>query len=609
MVERRSPVLGYLRTLTPREATSARRRIKKAVFLLGIGWAGARQYPLSVESISEVCGIMLDCGSSPAAINNILADLRGVAQVAHGMGEMSGAELAAVEAVPYVPDPKREPRLLAGWEISAVISACVREGTAKGARDAALISLTYAGGLTPGVATDLETKDWRADKDLLRAGSDGTDSGRPIPLAEDAAGLFRRWIALRGSSLRGTDTKQLFLAVDKSDRVQSRPLGPPAIGAILNGWADKARVRRFSYKDLRRTAAADMLAGGGRTSEIRRILGDPVPEFGPEVLADRNAMAGPRLRAVRLGSEHLDYFDVVGRSYGRFIPSATLPAESEGEEPEWPDPFADHLADRVQTPSGTVAFGAIGEGPPVVLVHGTPWNSFCWRHVAPKLADSHSVHAYDLPGHGESEQKEGQDFSLAAQAKVLAWLIGEWRKEEPGVVAHGVGAAIALRAHLLERVAFRKLVLVDPAVTGSWLSPAGRHIKKHPEAYRSMPADLFQATLKARLEADIRLSTGRVPLRPYLLQWRGREGRLAYVRMAEQLEEAHTAELEQHLGSIETPLLILAGDTDAAPITTSALRMYQAVPGARLGRIPWSGPFLPEEAPEELTHALSCFIS
>ncbi len=177
------------------------------------------------------------------------------------------------------------------------------------------------------------------------------------------------------------------------------------------------------------------------------------------------------------------------------------------------------------------------------------------------------------------------------------------------VVAYGVGAAIALRAHLLEGTAFGKIVLVDPAVTGSWLSPAGRHVKRHPEAYRSMPADLFQATFKARLEADTRLSTGRVPLQPYLLQWQDRKGQLAYVRMSEQLDEKHASELEPHLASIETPLLILAGDTDAAPTATSARLMYQAVPGARLGRIPWSGPFLPEEAPEELTHALSCFIS
>lgn len=274
-----------------------------------------------------------------------------------------------------------------------------------------------------------------------------------------------------------------------------------------------------------------------------------------------------------------------------------------------PTPFAGHLADRIQTSWGTVAYGTLGKGPPVVLMHGTPWNSFCWRQVAPKPADSHSVYAYDLPGHGESEQKEGKDLSLAAQAKVLAMLIGEWGIGEPAVVAHGVGAAIALRANLLEGTPFRQLILVDPAVTGSWLSPADRHIKEHPQAYRSMPTDLFQATLKARLEADTRLSTGWVPLQSYLLQWRDRKGQLAYVRMAEQLEEEHAAELESHLASIETPLLILAGDTDAAPTATCARHLYQAVPGARLGRIPWCGPFLPEEAPEELTHALSCFIS
>src|SRR4249920_902361 len=27
-----------------------------------------------------------------------------------------------------------------------------------------------------------------------------------------------------------------------------------------------------------------------------------------------------------------------------------------------------------------------GEGPPLVLVHGTPWSSFNWRHLLPLLA-------------------------------------------------------------------------------------------------------------------------------------------------------------------------------------------------------------------------------
>lgn len=693
MFERWGAFLRYLRQLTPREATLARRRITKATLLVGLEWADFERHLLSAESVSKVREAMLARNSSPAALNNTLRDLRGLARVAHEISEVSDEELAEIEAVSDVPDPKPELRLLAGWEISAVISACVREGGVKGARDAALISLTYAGGLSAREVADLVMRDWQTEKDLLTLGSGRTFRGRSIPLGKDSAGLLRRWVALRGSSLRGTVPEPLFLAVDNADRVQNRPLRPPAIGAILNSRAEEARVKRFSHRNLRRTAAADMLAEGARRSEVERILGNPVPEFDPQALAGRRDLAGPKLRAVRLGSEHLDYFDIIGHSNrpgarvavtggklkrfslppitaevpnlarngtftseiwrnreflaprcrisgqssyfrnilgtfrlvfnryfaphgsdpgtgpnSRYIPSATPTVEDE-ELLEWPDPFAGDLSDCIHTPVGMVAFGVIGEGSPVVLVHGTPWSSFCWRRVAPMLADGHSVYAYDLPGHGESEKAEGQDLSLVAQAKALAVMIEEWGIEETVVVGHGVGATIALRAHLLEGVTFCKIVLVDPAVSGSWLSPAGRHIKKYPEAYRSMTPEVFRATLIARLEADTRGSAGRVDLKPYLLPWRSREGRLAYVRMAEQLQEEHAAELEQHLASVKIPLLILAGDTDAAPTASSARHLYQTVPGARLGRIPWACPFLPEETPNRVAHALSRFLA
>ena len=34
-----------------------------------------------------------------------------------------------------------------------------------------------------------------------------------------------------------------------------------------------------------------------------------------------------------------------------------------------------------------VRFGAIGQGPPLVLVHGTPFSSVVWRRIAQYLAD------------------------------------------------------------------------------------------------------------------------------------------------------------------------------------------------------------------------------
>ena len=50
---------------------------------------------------------------------------------------------------------------------------------------------------------------------------------------------------------------------------------------------------------------------------------------------------------------------------------------------------------------GRVRYDIIGDGPPLVMVHGTPWSSFTWYHLAPVLAERYRVHYYDLIGYGQ----------------------------------------------------------------------------------------------------------------------------------------------------------------------------------------------------------------
>lgn len=58
-----------------------------------------------------------------------------------------------------------------------------------------------------------------------------------------------------------------------------------------------------------------------------------------------------------------------------------------------------------------VRYGRLGEGPPMVLVHGTPWSSFNLRHLIRKLFESYTVYFFDLLGYGQSCTTEG-DVSL-----------------------------------------------------------------------------------------------------------------------------------------------------------------------------------------------------
>ena len=107
------------------------------------------------------------------------------------------------------------------------------------------------------------------------------------------------------------------------------------------------------------------------------------------------------------------------------------------------------------TLSGTeVAYDVLGFGPPLVLVHGTPTNSYIWRNVALRLADRFSVYTFDLPGFGQSERNEVLDLSIPGQARLLAELVEALNLETPFVAGHDIGGAITLRAHLLEGVPF-----------------------------------------------------------------------------------------------------------------------------------------------------------
>ena len=269
------------------------------------------------------------------------------------------------------------------------------------------------------------------------------------------------------------------------------------------------------------------------------------------------------------------------------------------------------LGRREGVSAGAVAYEVLGEGPSVVLVHGTPTRSYLWREVAQRLADRFAVYVYDLLGYGDSEKGESQDVSIAAQARLLGELIEAWGLDAPAVVGHDIGGGIALRAHLLEGVRFDRIALLDAVVLAPWQSrpkSSTWHVVEHTGAYENMPDHLFEAFFSAYLkEAGSRL--GEEAFGAYLEQWRGEESRRAFVRQATQLEERHTRELALLLGSIGVPVLVIWGEEDTWLDPAQADRLCEAIPGARLKKVPGAGHFVMEDAPVEVTRELVAFLS
>jgi pimeloyl-ACP methyl ester carboxylesterase len=281
------------------------------------------------------------------------------------------------------------------------------------------------------------------------------------------------------------------------------------------------------------------------------------------------------------------------------------------EEDEMSGEVSWRLGRRERTSVGEVAYEVSGEGPPVVLVHGTPTRSYLWRDVIPALGEHRSVYVYDLPGYGESEKREGQEVSIAAQARVLAELLEAWGLEEPAIAGHDIGGGIVLRAHLLEGVAFERIAVLDGVVLAPWLSEPKSstwHVREHAEAYEAMPDHLFGAFLAAYL-GETNSNLDEEVFESYLAPWRGEEGRRAFVRQALQFEEWHTGELAPRLGSVEVPVLVVWGEEDGWLDPSQAPRLQEEIPGSRLEFIPRTGHFVQEGAPEGVAEILTGFFS
>ena len=72
----------------------------------------------------------------------------------------------------------------------------------------------------------------------------------------------------------------------------------------------------------------------------------------------------------------------------------------------------------------------MGDGPAVVLAHGTGSSTHSWRTLAPLLARRFTVIAPDLPGHGFTEMPETRRLSLPGARIVAQDGLGHLAHEE-----------------------------------------------------------------------------------------------------------------------------------------------------------------------------------
>ena len=90
-----------------------------------------------------------------------------------------------------------------------------------------------------------------------------------------------------------------------------------------------------------------------------------------------------------------------------------------------------------------MAYLEVGEGPPVVFLHGNPTSSYLWRNIMPHVAGQARCLAPDLIGMGDSDKLTGSLYRFVDHRRYLdAWFDAMGLTESVTLVVHDWGSAL-----------------------------------------------------------------------------------------------------------------------------------------------------------------------
>jgi len=130
---------------------------------------------------------------------------------------------------------------------------------------------------------------------------------------------------------------------------------------------------------------------------------------------------------------------------------------------------------QVDVEGTTINCALRGSGPPLLLLHGYPENHLMWRHVAPVLAEDHTVVLADLRGYGDSGKPApdaaGLVYAKRSMARDQAALMRRLGFTRFALIGHDRGARVAHRLVLDDPAAVTALAVLDIVPT--------RHVLGH----------------------------------------------------------------------------------------------------------------------------------
>lgn len=267
----------------------------------------------------------------------------------------------------------------------------------------------------------------------------------------------------------------------------------------------------------------------------------------------------------------------------------------------------DQRSRTVSTTAGTIAVRSVGEGPPVLLVHGIPGSSGAWTAVSHGLVDAgFRVLAPDLLGFADSERPAAlDDLWVGAQATALAEVLDTVDAVPAIVVGHDYGAPISVVLAARRPRSVSGLVLASGNLFTDTPIPVPLNAVTWPLIGGVVGrVALSGPALRMMLHAGVGRPRVRLDRAVYLGDAAQRRAiKTIFAGALRELFDRY-GQVEAALANLRTSTVVLWGDRDPFFGIEQAHRTADAIPDATLRVEAGAGHFLPAERPAAFIDAV-----
>lgn len=256
-----------------------------------------------------------------------------------------------------------------------------------------------------------------------------------------------------------------------------------------------------------------------------------------------------------------------------------------------------------------VAYTDVGQGEPVVLLHGIPTWSYLYHDVIPLLEPHCRVLAPDFLGHGYSDRRDRFDRSLRAQTAMILRFLDELGLEKATIVGHDTGGGVALIMGIDHSDRVSRLVLSNVVAYDSW--PIDDMIALGNPQWRDKSANDVANFIASGLPDGLHNSDRLTPdfERNIVAPYSDEEGKISLIRNASALNTNHTMELVDRHKEITAPTLVLWGVHDPWQTIGDGEKLAQEIPNSRLVRLENASHWLQQDAPEDFAREIINFLA